>query len=120
MEGDSPSRSRSGDQIAETSVPASADWQTVRFDFERPPDASGEEQINAPGAARAFRPILEFTLEGGEPLHAGFSLDNIALIEWPDEDAQADPARAWLWTHRRGPQEPATNGSAEAFPTSAQ
>ncbi|NVD43966.1 CapA family protein [Qipengyuania atrilutea] len=120
MAKDSPSRSRSGDQIAETSVPASEDWQTIRFDFERPPDASGEEQINAPGAARAFRPILEFAIEAGAPMQAGFSLDDIALIEWPDQNAQADPAKAWLWTHRGMTQQAALDVSAEAFPTSEQ
>ena len=120
MADDSPSRSRSGDRIAETSVPASAEWQTIRFDFERPSDSSREEQINATGAARAFRPIIEFTLEGGELMQAGFSLDDIALIEWPDKDAQDDPAKAWLWTHCRPPQGGGSTSPPEAFPTCGQ
>ncbi|WP_432199953.1 CapA family protein [Erythrobacter sp. W53] len=69
-------------------------WQKLHFEFTRPEEGEG--------AARAFRIIMKIRFD--DRTAAGertIELDDLALIEWPNEAVQRDPANAWRWTHQR-------------------
>ncbi len=91
QEGAAPSSSIRGVSLGMLEV-SGGDWRDLKFDFNRPEEASG--------AARAFRVILKIRFKDRRA--AGdktIELDDFELIEWPDEDSQKDPAQAWRWTH---------------------
>ena len=100
-EGEAASRSHEGERVAGTSVSGSENWQEISLDFTRPVDPLSHENINVAGAARAFRPILRISYDDPSNASTSMLIDDFALIEWPEDAAQTDPAKAWLWTHRR-------------------
>ncbi|MEL7189941.1 MAG: CapA family protein [Pseudomonadota bacterium] len=91
QEGATPTPSVRGVSIAKQRMNA-GDWQSLRFDFDRPEEKDG--------AARAFRIILKIRFDD-KSAHGNklIEIDDFNLIEWPREELQRDPTRAWWWTH---------------------
>ena len=92
-EGAPPISSIRGETVSTRSL-AGGGWQTLDVPFVRPAETDGK--------ARAFRLILKAAFE--DTSDAGdrtIALDDLALIEWPSPETQADPEQAWRWTHRR-------------------
>lgn len=97
-----PTPTVEGELVGTRILPAGADWQALRFDFDRPRIAAGAIPGVTGAVPSPFRFILAFrfldTRGEGDRIVA---FDDFALVEWADAPSQADPAQAWRWTHAR-------------------